>query len=117
MTWPLSPVSAACAPSTRRTVAVCDPSAEDEKRTRYAMSATASPFVSILSSYNASGANGSRVVGPGGVTTAGGWTVMIRIDLSASPGLGEAYKSLRRTEERRVGEEGRSRGAPEHLKK
>src|SRR5580692_7145217 len=66
MTWPLSPVSAACAPSTRRTVAVCVPSAEDEKRTRYAMSATASPFVSILSSYNASGANGSRVVHHGG---------------------------------------------------
>src|SRR5256885_4855025 len=38
MTWPLSPVSAACAPSTRRTVAVCGPYAEDEKRTRYAMS-------------------------------------------------------------------------------
>jgi len=78
MTWPLSPVLAACARFDRRTVAVCDPSAEDEKRTRYAMSATASPFVSILSSYNASGANGSRVVGPGGFTTVEGWTFMIR---------------------------------------
>jgi len=95
MASPLSPVSAACAPSTRRTAAVCDPSAEDEKRTRYAMSATASPFVSILSSYNAWEANGSRVVDPGGFTTAEGWTFMIRIDLSASPGLGKAYKSVR----------------------
>src|ERR1700681_2453520 len=90
MTWPLSPVSAACPPSTRRTVAVCGPSAEDEKRTRYATSATASPFVSILSSYKALDANGSRVVGPGGFATAEGWTFMIRIDLSASPGLGKA---------------------------
>ena len=72
MTWPLSRVSAACAPSTRHKVAVCDPSADDENRIRYAMSATASPFVSILSSYNASGANGSRVVVPGGFTIAEG---------------------------------------------
>ena len=110
MTWPLSPVSAACAPSTRRTVAVCDPSAEDEKRTRYAMSATASPFVSILSSYNASGANGSRVVDPGGFTTAEGWTFMIRIDLSASPGLGKAYKSVR---SRRASPCGKPKSGPE----
>ncbi len=46
--WPLSFAPAACAPSTRRSVAVCTPPAEDEKRIRYAMSATASPFASIL---------------------------------------------------------------------
>ena len=45
----------------------CEPSVEDEKRTRYAISATASPSTSILSSYNASGAKGSAVVGPGGI--------------------------------------------------
>src|SRR6476619_150945 len=76
-------------------VAVRDPSSAEETRTRYAMSATASPSVSILSSYNASGENGSAVVGPGGFTTADGCTVMIRIDLSASPGLGKAYKSVK----------------------
>src|SRR5229473_6044052 len=110
MTWPLSPVSAACAPSTRRTVAVCGPPAEDEKRTRYAMSATASPFVSILSSYNALGANGSRVVDPAGFTTAEGWTFMIRIDLSASLGLGKAYKSVR---SRRASPCGKPKSGPE----
>ena len=74
------------------------------------MSATASPFVSILSSYNASGANGSRVVGPGGFTTAEGWTFMIRIDLSASPGLGKAYKSVR---SRRASPCGKPKSGPE----
>ena len=66
------------------------PTPEEEKRTRNAMSATASPFVSILNSYDAVGAKGSRVVGPGGFTTAEGWTFMIRIDLPASPGFGKA---------------------------
>ena len=92
---PPSPVPAACAPSTRRSVAVCAPPLEDEKRTRYAISATASPSVSILSSYSASGAKGSAVVGPGGFTTADGCTFMIRIDLPASPGLGKAYRSVK----------------------
>jgi hypothetical protein len=110
MTWPSSPVSAACAPSTRRTVAVCDPSAVEEKRTRYAMSAMASPFVSTFSSYNALGANGSRVVAPGGFTTAEGWTFMIKIDLSASPGLGNAYKSVR---SRRASPCGNPKSGPE----
>jgi hypothetical protein len=55
-------------PSTRRSVAVCVLSFEDEKRTRYAIAATTSPSVSILSSYTASGAKGSVVVGPGGFT-------------------------------------------------
>ena len=59
------------------------------------MSATASPFVSILSSYSASGANGSAVVGPGGVSTTDGWAFMIRIDLPASRGLGKAYRSVK----------------------
>src|SRR5947209_5829680 len=90
MTWPLSPVSAACTPSARRTVAVCGPPAEDEKRTRYAMSATASPFVSILSSYHALGASGPRVVDAAGVPTPPGSTVMIRLALSASLAFGLA---------------------------
>jgi hypothetical protein len=47
---PPSPLPAASAPSTRRSVAVCDPSWETENRTRYAISATTSPFVSILNS-------------------------------------------------------------------
>src|ERR1700689_2527037 len=51
-------------PSTRRTVAVCAPFLSDEKRTRYAISAIASPFVSIFSSYTAWVAKGSSVVGP-----------------------------------------------------
>src|SRR5215831_8498441 len=84
----------------RRTVAVCDPSAADEKRTRYAMSATASPSVSTLSSYNASGENGSAVVGPGGFTTADGCTFMIRIWLGERIQIREIHArvSVRETE-------------------
>lgn len=51
--------------------------------------------VSILSSYAASVANGSSLVGPAGFTPTDGCTFMIRIDLPASPGLGKAYKSVR----------------------
>ena len=83
---------------------------EDEKRTLYVMSATASPSVSILSSYNASGENGWAVVGPGGFTTADGCTFMIRIDLSASPGFGKAYKSVR---SRRASPCGKPKSGPE----
>src|SRR5712692_7015521 len=55
------------APST-----ITAPRSEAEKRTRYAISATASPSVSILISYSASGAKGSRVVGLGGFSPADG---------------------------------------------
>src|SRR5437867_4347015 len=41
----------------------------------------ASPSVSILSSYNAPGAKGSLVVGPGGFTATDGCTFKISIDL------------------------------------
>src|SRR6266404_8729843 len=98
------------APSTRRNVAVCDPSFEDEKRTEYVMFATASPSVSILISYNASGENGSTVVGPGGFNTADGCTFMIRIDLWTSPGLGKAYRSVR---SRRASPCGKPKSGPE----
>src|SRR6266851_4853962 len=64
-------------------------------RTRYAISAMASPSVSILSSYNASGAKGAVVVGPGRFSPADGWTLIIRIDFPASPGLGKAYRSVK----------------------
>jgi len=47
---PSSPVPAAWPPSTRRNVAVWAPFLSEVKRTRYAISATASPSVSILSS-------------------------------------------------------------------
>jgi hypothetical protein len=56
------------------------------------------------------GANGSRVVDPGGFTTAEGWTFMIRIDLSASLGLGKAYKSVR---SRRASPCGKPKSGPE----
>ena len=76
----------------------------------YAFPKPGDPRKSILSSYNASGANGSRVVDPGGFTTAEGWTFMIRIDLSASPGLGKAYKSVR---SRRASPCGKPKSGPE----
>src|SRR5215472_7316766 len=59
------------------------------------MSATASPFVSIFNSYNASVAKGSAVVGFGGLTPEDGCTSMIRIDLPAPPGLGNANRSVK----------------------
>src|SRR5215475_13640696 len=59
------------------------------------MSATASPFVSIFNSYNASVAKGSAVVGFGGLTLEDGCTSMIRIDLPAPPGLGNANRSVK----------------------
>src|SRR5215468_3831400 len=59
------------------------------------MSATASPFVSIFNSYNASVAKGSAVVGFGGLTPEDGCTSMIRIDLPAPPGLGNANRSIK----------------------
>src|SRR6266852_3473518 len=95
ITCPPPPVPAAWIPSTRRNVAVSLPPSEAEKRTRYAISATAPPSVSILSSYRASRPKGSAVVSPGGFTLADGCTFMIRIDLPASPGLGKAYRSVR----------------------
>ena len=95
ITRPPSPVPAACGPSTRRTVAVCAPFSKVEKRTRYAISAIASPSVSILSSYSASGAKGSTVVGPAGFSPADGCTFMIRMDFPASPGFGNAYRSVK----------------------
>src|SRR5215475_12003497 len=58
------------------------------------MSATASPFVSILSSYNASVAKGSAVV-VFESTPQDGCTSMIRIDLPAPPGLGNANRSVK----------------------
>src|SRR5262249_44119087 len=78
-----------------RTVAVCDPSADAENRTRYAMSATTSPLASILSSYNASVAKGSGAVGFGGLMLEDGCTLTIRIDLPPPPGLGKAYRSVK----------------------
>src|ERR1700738_938681 len=110
ITCPLSPIPAACAPTTRRNVAVCAPLAEDEKRTRYAISATASPSVSILNSYSASGEKSSAVVGPGGFTAAEGCTFMIRIDLRGSPGLGKAYRSVK---SRRASPCGNPKSGPE----
>src|SRR5215472_16358336 len=59
------------------------------------MSATASPFVSIFNSYNASVAKGCAVVGFGGLTPEDGCTSMIRIDLPAPPGLGNANRSVK----------------------
>src|SRR5215472_5704913 len=59
------------------------------------MSATASPSVSILSSYNASVAKGSGVVGFGGSMLEDGCAFTIRIDLPEPPGLGNAYKSVK----------------------
>ncbi len=59
------------------------------------ISATASPSVSILNSYNASGANGSAVVGPGGFSPTDGCRFMIRIVLQTCPGLGKTYRSVR----------------------
>src|SRR5262249_9731161 len=58
------------------------------------MSATASPFVSILSSYNASVEKGSAVVSFES-TPQDGCTSMIRIDLPAPPGLGNANRSVK----------------------
>src|SRR5215475_4937611 len=58
------------------------------------MSATASPFVSILSSYNASVEKGSAVVSFES-TPQDGCTSMIRIDLLAPPGLGNANRSVK----------------------
>src|SRR5215469_11236416 len=55
----------------------------------------ASPSVSILNSYSAPGAKGSVVVGPGGFTPTDGCTLKTSIDLPGSPGLGNAYKSVR----------------------
>jgi hypothetical protein len=52
---PPSPERAACGPSMRRTIAVCLPPWPGAKRTRYAISATASPSVSIFSSYSGFG--------------------------------------------------------------
>src|SRR5437016_7594552 len=92
---PRLPVPAACGPSTRRRIAVCAPPSKGEKLNRYAISATASPSVSIFSSYNASGAKGSVVVGPGGFSPADGWTFIIRMDFPVSPGLGKAYRSVK----------------------
>jgi DNA-binding SARP family transcriptional activator len=46
------------------------------------------PSVSILSSYSASGAKGSVVLGPGGFALADGCTSMIRIDLPGPPAWG-----------------------------
>ena len=92
---PPSSLPAAREPSTRRSVATCVPPSEDEKRSRYAISATASPLVSILSSYSASGANGSAVVGPRGFSPTDGCRFMIKIDLPASPGFGKASRSVR----------------------
>src|SRR6266702_4664324 len=74
------------------------------------MSAMASPSVSILNSYSASGENGSAVVGPGGFTPADGCTFMIKIDLSAFSGLGKAYKSVR---SRRASPCGKLKSGPE----
>jgi hypothetical protein len=45
--------------------------------------------VSILSSYSASGAKGSVVVGPGWTSAADGCRFIVRIDLPGSPGLGK----------------------------
>src|SRR5215471_1152282 len=59
------------------------------------MSATASLFVSIFNSYNASVAKGSTVVGFGGLTPEDGCTSMIRIDLPTPPGLGNANRSVK----------------------
>jgi len=42
--------------------------------------------------YIASGAKGTAVLGPGGFTPSDGCTFMIRIDLAASPGLGEGIQ-------------------------
>src|SRR5215469_1348632 len=92
---PTSLLALICAPSSRRNVAVCSPLSEGEKVTLYTTLATASPSVSILSSYSALDAKGSRVVGPGGFSAADGCTFMIRIDLPLSPGLGKAYKSVK----------------------
>src|SRR5205807_10280025 len=70
----------------------------------------ASPFVSILSSYSASGAKGSVVVRPGGFTTADGCTFITRTDLLASPGLGKAYRSVK---SRRASPRGNPKSGPE----
>src|SRR5215472_12916694 len=59
------------------------------------MSATASPLISIFNSYNASVAKGSAVVGFGGLTLEDGCTSMIRIDLPAPPGFGNANRSVK----------------------
>src|SRR5580693_9926220 len=95
ITCPPSPVPEACGPSMRRRIAVCAPPSKAEKRTRYAISAIASPSVSILSSYSASGAKGSLVVGPGGFSPKDGCTFIIKMDLLESPGFGNAYRSVK----------------------
>src|SRR5258708_23420843 len=95
MTCPPSLLPTARAPSRRRSVAAWDPSSREEKRTPNVMSATASPSVSILSSYSVSGENGSAGGGPGGSTTADGGTFLTPIDLPASPGFGKAYRSVK----------------------
>src|SRR5262245_44931612 len=110
ITWLPSPVPAGSAPSTRHSVAVCDPFSKAENRPRYAISATASPFVSSLNSYSACGAKGSGVVGPGGRATADGCTFITRIDLLVLPGLGKAYRSVK---SRRASPRGNPKSGPE----
>jgi hypothetical protein len=107
---PLSSVPAASEPSARRTVALCNRLSEDENRTRYAMSATASPSVSTLSSYIASGAKGSVGVGPSGFTVTDGCTSMMRMDLLESSGLGKANRSQK---SRRASSCGQVKSGPE----
>ena len=43
----------------------------------------------------ASGAKGSVVVGPGGLSPSDGCTFMIRMDFPVSPGFGKAYRSVK----------------------
>src|SRR5262249_47550193 len=87
---PSSPAPAARAPRRRRTVAICFPPPEDENCTLQPRSATASPSVSTLISYNAPGAKGSFVVGSGESNLKEGCTLRTIIDLSGSPGLVKA---------------------------
>jgi hypothetical protein len=71
---PLSSAPAACAPSTRRSVAVCTPPAEDEKGTRYAMSAAASSRCISTRAVCRLAARRARLsnLGRGGATSEGG---------------------------------------------
>src|SRR5918994_7550872 len=74
------------------------------------MSATASPSVSTLSSYSASGAKGSAEVVLSGFTLTDGYMSVMRMDLLESSGLGKANRSQK---SRRASSWGQGKTGPE----